>query len=317
MALFKTIEDLQAVIGISDASILAKILPKCEQAEAYFLRKKILGPVLYGNLISHFESDSLTPQEAHLLPFAQSVSAFYAYAIGFGIFNVSITSAGIRQAHTEDYKPAFEWAYDEAKKDILFSAYRATEELLNFLEENVADYQATWQASPAFFQKRNHFVQSAIEFDSCESSIKENRRYYLDVLGILDEVEDLIIRPNIGEAYWQYLKTMMKAGTPLLTVEDKEVYALLQKSIVKTTFGRSAKEMDLQHYEINVTHERAEASIKAGENYLVKAIEYLNNTASSNTLAVYFNSSNYKAPPRPNSDFVIFKNDKKRRIFVK
>ena len=315
MALIKTIDEIKNGVDVSINTRFEDIQPKFDDVENYFIRSKVLGKVLYGDLHAHYNAGTMSAAESNLLPYVQKAVAQFAYAVTFGIINVNISSSGIRQAHTDTMKPAFQWAVEDAKKEIFWGAYRSIEAILVFLEENISDYPE-WVSSSAYFLKRRRMVQSALEFDDIEQSIHESRRYYLDALGILTEVEDLVIKNEIGIPYYTDLMNKIKANPIGLNTDDLVVVPMLKNAIVKMTFARSINEMNLTEYEINVTDERAKEAMLAGQAYLAQAKDYLNTNASSSVFPVYFGSSTYKAPPPTAGSLKFFANKKDSNIYV-
>lgn len=322
MPLITTIQQIKQVLKISNLNNNAS-LPDIEAAEEKYIIPKI-GKVLYTELLTAYENDTLTPIQEKLLLKVQKPLAAFSYYDDLAVQHAVITDTGVRKISTDAMPTAYRWEFDGVKDTLAQKGHQGMESLLQFLEENAASFPS-WTASEAYAIRNKFLIKTAMDF-SDQYRIAEPHRTYSSLLGVLADVEDLYIKPTIGEAFFAELK-----ADPAPNADEKQVIATLKKAIAHLCIHHAFEKSLTKITEAGVTiydryadrgdstaaqptHDQIQfvmnATKRDGQSYLVKAKLYLDQKASGSLFATYFASEFYTAPKEyedPNKNRKIFR----------
>lgn len=193
----------------------------------------ILGKELYTSLNDAYTNAvneaALTQPQQDLLERTRKVIgpylAYYYAAKG----EVKLDDAGLRREETNTSKTAFQYQVTNFRNAQLQEAEQQSEKLLEFLEENKADY-TLWTSSTAFTTYRSLFIKTGTEFNELFPTHSPYRNYWAMRSKMVD-VEEQNIRHAIGDTLFDALKTKDAATTDGLTSQEKKLLYKLKKAI--------------------------------------------------------------------------------------
>lgn len=321
MPLITTIQQVKQVLKISNLNT-SSTLPDIESAEEKYIIPKI-GKTLYNELLTAYEANTLTTIQAKLLLKVQKPLAAFAYFDGLATQHAIITDTGVRKIATDAMPTAYRWEFDEVKDSLANMGHQGMESMLQFLEDNSVSFPS-WTASDAYAIRNKFLIKTALDFMD-QYRIDQPHRTYSSLLGVMADVEDLYIKPTIGEAFFAELK-----ADPAPNTDEKLVIATLKKSIAHLCIHHSLEKSLVKISEAGVTvYDRyadrggstaaqptndqiqfvLNATKRDGHSYLVKAKSYLDEKASVSLFSTYFASTFYTAPKDyedPNKNRKIF-----------
>jgi len=327
MALFKAennvnMDEMQAYIDIASSFNFDAVLPAIKDTERDLI-EPLLGITLYDDLHEFYNAESSSGSSSEtltnaqfndLLAKVQEPLAKVALLKHLPISNVKVTGSGLTQHHSDKEKPAFQWAVNAYEDGLRSSANLAIEALLVFLEEN-KDIYTDWLSSAAYTEFKEFFITTASAFNK-HYNINNTRGTFLALKNVIKDVEQLMIRPAIGEDFFDQLKTAhQSANGP--TGAQQTIIDKLIPAIAKYTIARGIEDLPLQWKDNGIYYDRlvgasnkqqetptsiqmnsqlekvARTCQAEGDAYMQQAITYLNTNASANKYTTYFNSDKY------------------------
>lgn len=321
MALITTIHQVKQVLKISNLNT-KDAMPDFDAAEETYIIPAI-GQDLYDELKAAYDANTLSTVQAKLLLKVQKPLAAFAYYDDLALQHAVITDTGVRKVQSENMPTAYRWEFDGVKDALAQKAHQGLESLMQFLEDNAVSFPL-WTSSDAYVKRNQYLIKTAQDFSS-QYRIDQPYRTFSSLLGVMDDVEALYIKPTIGEAFFAELKAETSP-----TDDEKAVIADLKKAIAHLTIHhafekRTVKvtEKGVVIYDRNTDRGASEnaqptadlmshtmaATKRDGNNYLSKARNYLNANASGSVFATYFQSDKYVAPVEredPNKDRKMF-----------
>ncbi len=328
MSLFKTQDDLKTIVPIVKAGSVNDWNPTITAAEEFYL-KKILGATLYNALHTAYNANTMSTAQTDLLPYCRKVSGNLGVYEWLPLIYSQTSAAGERTTTTQDAERSPKWSFDLKRKQLLEHGGRAIEELYLFLEANESTY-SDWAGTTY----RQYFINKTEQFNK-HVNIGNSRWTFLALVQEMEMVEEMYIKPVLGDAFFADLKT--KIANKSITGTDATFVNNLQKPIALFTMAEALPSMNLivtangvqLRYERNeseynepvkdesIIANRAKDLKNKGNALLHNLKIYLNNTASSSVFASYFGSTAYTAPVDPStaSRLPDFGNDEKKSIF--
>jgi hypothetical protein len=325
--LLKTIAEVKAVLRISNLDDDSS-LPDIASAEETYIIPAI-GQTLYDSLNDDYNAvpQTLTSIEQDLVKKIQKPLAAFAYLDDIGLIHARITDAGIRRTTTDNMPAAYRWEVDEVKNALYHRAYQGLESLLSFLEK-YKDQFPDWTASDAYKRRTGYLVKTGYDFND-QFSLFHPLRTYNSFFGIIGDIERLYIIPTIGETFFNELKALVAPNADQTTV-----IADLKKSIAHFTIRHAAEKLPAritqhgftihhatgndsgdsssEHAPDNILSMLIKSCEKDGNNYLIKAKQYLDEKATGIVFPTYFNSPYYSNPATSAAD----DGNSRRKIFT-
>ena len=312
-----------------NASLHIKDLaPSIKRAQTNVI-KPLLGAKLLSELEEYYtDSNSSTETDImdELLEKTQEVIAVFSLVKYVNFGSVQWDSTGITMVFSDDRKPAFQWAVENLRQELILMGDESVNNLLEFLEENV-ETLPSWTASSAYSQFKELFVQTTTQFQK-HFYINDSRTTFIALKPAIREVEDFHIKPVLCDEYFSELKTKLlfiegdsSSGSTSdpeggLNPEDEIVLDLIRKAIVPLTVSKALKYLPVQWNNNGIIIRRVAglsvikedpattnqlSSIQAetekiGNAYLEELKIYLNKYASETSFPTYFNSTCYQNP---------------------
>lgn len=195
MSIVKNIEEVKKFVPATVTCDMDLLLPFINnQAESQRLKKIILGPLLYAELVADYNGDLIDPETDYFqfLLKCQMWVTNYALlrAIPTGIVNIAAN--GINQSSSDNIKPLTMAQIDLLTDDLLATSDEALEDLLSFLEENVSQYE-DWKQAPSYTIIKEAFLSSAIKFDE-EYAICKSRSTFISIKSFMMEIQSTRIK---------------------------------------------------------------------------------------------------------------------------
>ena len=278
-------------------------LPDTAPAERKFVLP-FLGNTLYASLQSQVDANNIT--NTALLDIVRAAAAPLSVLMDLPLLQTQLGDTGLRTLLSEQTQAAHRWEYNEVKAMLEEKGMQALEDLLNHLEANAQTYE--WELPVQFVL----LFKTGSEFKKYYP-LQYPARTFMMLQPLIEEVEELFIKPSIGAAFFEELRDEANAEDELLAaqkymkrcVANLTVMRAMEKLPVRLTpYGllvtldsapdqpyqgdgtASTQQMGLQH-----------AAVKRdGESYLNKLVAYLNEKASEDLFETYYGSEYYKAP---------------------
>lgn len=150
---------------------------------------------------------------------------------------VKLSDGGLRREETNTSKTAYQYQGKNFREACLAEAEVQSEMLLQFLEDNSADY-ASWLTDPAFADYTGLFIKTGKEFGGMYPSQSPYKNYWA-MRSKMADVEMLHICREIGEELFNDLKTKSKAALPVYSIKEKLLLLYLKKAIANFTVAFS------------------------------------------------------------------------------
>lgn len=244
--LIASIEELKKYIPTDVGQNLEKINSFLENAETREIIK-ILGGALYMELKAAYEigfdaspeidsgsTDLRNDKLEALLPYVQRPLAYFAYLDAVPIIDVVITNTGLGVVSNQNIAPASQNRVASFKKGIEKAAFDGVEALIQYLEENIADFD-TWQSSTAYSLQKNHIITNAREFNKYVE-IENSRLSYLKLLPTMFNVEQMEVAAAISKDLLDEIIEEQKDGD--VTSENQKILDMLKPAVANMAMGR-------------------------------------------------------------------------------
>lgn len=251
-------EELKNIIGFIQASIdFDNMQTYIKFAESDI--KKIIGTDIYTLAQQHYLSDNFGEEDTEgsssgsglipnnellneLVEKIQTPVAFHAYISYASSNDLTHSDKGRQIFVSENEKPAFEWMVQRDEDNILALAYKATDDLLDFLMEHM-DYFPEWTSSQSYKDARELFINRAEDFDRI-FPIDKSRRLFILLTPFIRECERKFIRPVLGESAFSTIKTAILDGN--LTDAQETLLEYVNVPLVLYTMATAVTRLSLK-----------------------------------------------------------------------
>jgi hypothetical protein len=237
--LFSTTDELKACLGTTHQNLNFDTLQSfVDQAETVHLV-----PVFGFELIEELSvaGEQLSDVQKALRQHMRKALGFYAVLEAAPFLAVSMGEMGMMEPQTQNAGPARQWVYNNFVQAAADNADKLLDAALTWLEFKAADFP-TWTASQAYRTSQELFIPSAGVLGKY-LSINGSRRTYLAMLPFLRRVEDLELRPLLGEELFDELKARLMARE--LTDEDKKLLKELQPAAAHLAMSGGITELSI------------------------------------------------------------------------
>lgn len=251
-------EELKAIIGFIQASIdFDNMQTYIKFAENDI--KKIIGASVYNLAEQHYLSNNFGAADSEgsssgsglnrgnellntLVEKIQIPIAFYAYISYAPSNDLTHSDKGRQILVSENEKPAFEWMVQRDEENILSMAYKATDDLLDFLMEEM-EYFPEWTGSQNYIDARALFVNRAEDFDKI-FPIDKSRRMFFILIPFIRECERKFLRPILGESAFNALKVAIREND--LTENQETLLEYVNVPLVLYTMATAVTRLSLK-----------------------------------------------------------------------
>ena len=230
-----TIAELQLYVTVNNNFDICSIETEFDPVFEKYLRQW-LGRDQYDQLVSAYQSATLTPSEQLLLPHVQRIIAKLALWEHSPMAQVQVSDSGIHAAVTDKYKSASDGQYQRLIDALCDQGHDAIEVMLKFLEENETDYPL-WAADEGYTRNKELVVNSAEEF-SKHYRIKRGRQAYVCLRDSIMHVECFDLVECIGQEFYDELKQEILDKT--VTTENEKALKLIRPAVVYAAIAEAA-----------------------------------------------------------------------------
>lgn len=237
--LFKNTEELTHYVRVDVNMKFDKFSQFIERAEQKFV-KPLLGDELYTELNAAYSTDSLSNDQATLLPYVQSTIALYSAFLSINQMGVKVGDLGIQQQVSQNSQPAPAYKVNSVKEDYIASADTAADNLLEFLESasqlskdqpEAERRYATWYESDA-----NTAMSGLIVYKTSIANrhidIQNSRRLFLRLKKRIREIESGTVRRLICDKQYETLVSQITHPSEM-TFESMKLIELIEPIISK------------------------------------------------------------------------------------
>jgi hypothetical protein len=239
-----------------------------------------------------------------LLPLVQRAVVDFAYRVSVPVRNVVDTNDGFGVVQNSNLAPASSARTDELKAGVDEYGWNAIDVMLQYLEENRADFPEWYHSAVSTLAFRN-LINNATEFGQYVHLPGFSRVAFQQLRPVMDNVEMLIISQKIGDDVVSGLKTKMKEDT--LTPDDEKVLTLLQRALANLALSENVPIPD-GSITFNITAIFNITDV-ARQKYHLIGMEYLNR-------AIKINSELNPSVLDPNGISQHWENKPSNKIFV-
>lgn len=211
--LFKTISEIKEFLPIGVGNDFNRLKPHIENAENKFI-KTLLGPAMFDELQEFYDEmpypEPTVVQEAmaELLHKVQHSVIHLAYFIGFDFLNVSISDSGFQRLESENKKGLFKYQEDNLKKYFSDSGFNSLDDILVFLETNIAHF-SEFKAAPNWTEFIGSFIPNVAVLEKIPFNIFGSRLTFLSLKPHLAFIEDTTIKLALGTEIYNEIKAGM------------------------------------------------------------------------------------------------------------
>ena len=318
--LIKNIDDLLLFISVDASTNIASVMPYLKQSERRYI-KKVLGTTVYTNLNDVYTAapniSSMSDDDQALWTEVNIANANLAWYLYLPIANIRFSEKGLVTSSTQESQQITKWMFDQAHNTLKEIGYNALDSLYDFLASSVdASWYTDWAAGSGFSDYKDILVNSATICSNL-TPVNNSRWIYTQMRPHLKSAEQTFMRPNIGDAFFDDLKTKFRnaGGTDL----EKDIIAAMQDIISMIGYSKAIKDPNIRQ-EITVMQgsqmdgiaatgsNRADVDNRASfdriaNQYAAEAGQLmdslrdkLNANATSTILPLYFTSNFYKSP---------------------
>lgn len=295
--LFKTIDEVKNHLVVGTGTDINRVKPHIANAETAYIRP-LLGSSLFNQLQAYYDnptavtgsgSGSLgidTEAMAALLAKVQKSLIHLAYFMGFQVLNATISDSGFKRTESTTSKGLYHYQENELKDYFKTAGFNAMDEVLEYLEENIDDFddfdmQPTWTVYKSAFIPNTKIFNSIIDISSSRLTFLRLKSYAM-------LVEDLNIRPLLGDAIFDEIKAEMVKDEPAVKVlailpNIRKVVAFLSTAMLMEESGADLTEKGL-YFESTTATAPSDRNKQPAKQELITALAKRNRMYGDNYL---------------------------------
>lgn len=239
--LINTIAEIHEFVAIGKDTEFSRIKPHIVSAESSFI-KPILGTDLMDILQSAYtqlnlepaDNETLTEEQIALLSAQEKLIraikkalVYLAYWSGFQVLNATISDTGFKRTESATVKPLFKYQEDDLRNHFKINGFDALDQVLETLEENIG-YFSDFKQTPNWTVRKAAFIPDTKTLNSI-IYINNSRLTYLRMIPHTKLVEDIYLRPLLGNTLLERIKTEMVREEP--DTEILKVIPYIQKPL--------------------------------------------------------------------------------------
>jgi hypothetical protein len=229
--LFKTIDEIKQFLAVGAGTDFNRLKPHIQNAETAYLRP-LLGAGLFNELQDFYDNPPANPLEGgntlfrELLSLVQRTLIHLTYWSGFQVLNATISDGGFKRTENEKVKSLFKYQEVELKEYFKTTGFNGLDEILFYLEMEIGKSEGetfnfkSFVDSDAWTILKSSFISDTSTFNSIVF-INHSRLTFLRLKSPMQLVEDLDIKPLLGEAIFNEIKLEMvkpKAAVKVLAI---------------------------------------------------------------------------------------------------
>jgi hypothetical protein len=222
--LFKTIDEIKQFLAVGAGTEFNRLKPHIQNAETAYLRP-LLGAGLFRELQDFYNNPEADPPADNkillpeLLALAQRSLIHLTYWSGFQVLNATISDGGFKRTENEKVKSLFKYQEVELKEYFKTTGFNGLDEILFFLEMEIKKAEGesvsfkSFVDSDAWTILKSSFIPDTSTFNSIVF-INHSRLTFLRLKSPMQLVEDLDIKPLLGETIFNQIKLEMIKPKP-------------------------------------------------------------------------------------------------------
>ena len=216
--LFKTIEEIQAILPIGAGNEFDRLQPHIKNAENRFIAP-LLGTSLYEELCEFHETElpgePTEVQQAmiELLQKVQHSLIHLAMYVGFDFLNVNVSDMGFQRMESEHTRGLFRYQEDNLKAYFANSGFDGLDLVLVFIEDNIQHFNE-FKSSPNWTQFKSMFIPTVKVMEEIPYNIHGSRLIFLSLKPLMALAEDTKILPLLGVSVFEEIKSEMVKDEP-------------------------------------------------------------------------------------------------------
>jgi hypothetical protein len=221
------------VANINPAFYYPNLVPYIKDAVRTYIYP-YFGRTFYETVVAHNTTDAVKDEIRELMS-----SAIAKYAVYFAMphINVTISDMGVQQNRNEKSSNSSQWAFQQARWAMLYSAERALDDLLNFCYDNKSNaWLSGWTASDEYKHTFTDFISGRKELSKI-SGIKTMRAFW-SVVPFIKKSEDET-KKILGYRQYDNIKTKLTTGT----AKEKELIKLIRYHITESAIYEALPSM--------------------------------------------------------------------------
>ncbi len=235
LMLFKSIDEIKQFLAVGAGTDFNRMKPHIQNAETAFIRP-LLGSGLFGELQDFYDNPPVetNSQMVELLSLVQRTLIHLTYWSGFQVLNATISDGGFKRTENEKVKSLFKYQEIELKEYFKTTGFNGLDEILFYLEMEIKKSTGepfnfkSFAESDAWTILKSSFIPDTSTFNAI-IFINHSRLTFLRLKSPMQLVEDLDIKPVLGEAIFSEIKLEMVKKTPSAKVATLLPY--IQKAI--------------------------------------------------------------------------------------
>ncbi|HAQ20102.1 MAG TPA: hypothetical protein DCR40_12860 [Prolixibacteraceae bacterium] len=237
--LFTSIDEIKQFLAVGAGTDFNRLKPHIQNAETAYLRP-LLGAGLFKELLDFYDNPEADPPVENkillpeLLSLAQRSLIHLTYWSGFQVLNATISDGGFKRTENEKVKSLFKYQEVELKEYFKTTGFNGLDEILFYLEMEIKKSEGenlnfkSFIDSDAWTILKSSFIPDTSTFNSIVF-INHSRLTFLRLKSPMQLVEDLDIKPVLGEAIFNEIKLEMVKKTPSAKVTA--ILPYIQKAI--------------------------------------------------------------------------------------
>lgn len=261
--LFKTIDEVKEFLVVGSGTDFNRLKPHIQNTETAYIQP-LLGSDLFAKLQQFFDtppSEELTDQQkrmSELLKIVQKSLIHLTYWSGFQVLNATISDGGFKRSENEKMKSLFKYQEDQLKDYFRNAGFNALDEVLEFIESNIAFF-SEFKNSDNWTILKSAFIPDTKTFNSI-IFINSSRLTFLRLKSFSGLVEDMSIRPILGETIFSEIKNEMVKEDPAVKVRN--ILSYIRKSVAYLSASRLMEESGADLTEKGLYFESTSAGFK-------------------------------------------------------
>lgn len=215
--LLNSLAEIKSVLPVGAGNDFLRLRVHLQNAETAFVI-----PLLGSNMFAELEEFYLSPPQGEptpvqvsmqtLLQKVQHAIVHLGYFLGFDFLSVSVSDIGFSRIESDRAKSLYKYQEDNLREYFRSAGFNALDDILFFLEENIADF-AEFKASPSWTVLRRSFIPTARVFDRIVF-INASRLTFLRLRPHMAHVEETAILPLLGQQAAQEIQEGMVLDDP-------------------------------------------------------------------------------------------------------
>lgn len=237
------VEEIRKYIPVSVATSFANISALIGSAESKFILP-LLGQTLYTQVLAYY-TDSANPPAGvdggnsakfdTLIEHIQRALINLTYYANFNFLGVSINDAGFHRQETETQKSLYKYQEEEIKNSFKDAGFNGLDTMLEFIEENPTVF-LLFTASPSYTLRKESVIPNTKVFDEI-INISGSRLVFLKLRRFMTEVEDFVIKSELGDELFADMKTEIVKDNPSQRIAS--LLPIIQKPLAHLAMSKA------------------------------------------------------------------------------